>query len=372
MTRNILRVFTLFLVFPGGLYGAPPERLQKKEEPRAAIEVPSDQQGRIGLRTAPVRRKVLKHTIRTVGVVSADQRTEAHVHTKLNGWIERIHADFIGKEVKKGQPLFELYSPELVSTQEEYLTARRQGAAGRDLAKAAIERLGLWGVPSAEIERLKTEGKSRRAVTFLSPSNGFVVNKSAIQGMYVSPEMELYHIADLSKIWIIATLYEYDIAVIQPGDEALIQLPYDPNQTYRAKLSYVYPEIEAETRTAKARIEMANPGIRLKPGMFAHVEISKDLGESIVVPDDAVIDTGMRKIVFARASAARFEPRELKLGPRVGNEYAVLEGLEEGEEIVTQAHFLIDAESKFQAALHQGDSTNSGEQPRGHGAHGVH
>lgn len=341
-------------------------KLSKKEEPRTTIEVPQDQQTKIGLRTTAVERKPLKHTIRTVGVVTADQRSEAHVHTKINGWIEHISADFVGKPVKKGQTLFELYSPELVSTQEEYLAARKQGAMGKELARAALERLKLWGVPESEIEKLKSSGKSKRALTFVSPVDGFVVNKTAIHGMYVTPEMELYHIADLSKIWIIVTLYESDVAVIKTGDEALIQLPYDTSQSFRSKISYIYPEIEAETRTAKARIEMANPATNLKPGMFANVEIVKDLGSALVIPDDSLIDTGTRKIVFVKSAQAKFEPREVKIGPRVGGQLAVLTGLSAGEQVVTSAHFLIDAESKFQAAIEKGEQPGS----KGHGGHG--
>lgn len=340
-----------------------------KDEARAPIEVAPEQQSRIGLKTIAAARKPLKHTIRTVGVVAADQRTEAHVHTRINGWVERVFADFIGKEVKKGQPLFELYSPELVSTQEEYLAARRQGAAARELSKAALDRLEFWNVPESEIERLKATGKAKRGMTFVSPVDGFVVNKTAIQGMYVTPEMELYYIADLSKVWVIVTLYESDVAIVRAGDDATIQLSYDPARTYRSKISYIYPEVDPETRTAKARIEMANPGNLLKPGMFANVEVVKDLGEAIVLPDDSVIDTGTRRIVFVKSGVSRFEPREVKVGPRVGGEFAILSGVKEGDQVVTSAHFLIDAESKFQAATARGEGTG----PEGaHGGHGGH
>lgn len=337
----------------------------KKDEARVPIEVPQEQQSKIGLKVAKAEKKKVEHTIRTVGTVTADQTKEAHVHTKINGWIEQIYADYIGKPVKKGQSLFELYSPDLVSTQEEYLAARKQGAPGREIAVTALERLKLWGVPQSEIDRLKKSGKAKRSVTFDSPVDGFIVNKTAIRGMYITPEMELYHIADLSRIWIIVTLYEYDVAVISVGDEAEIQLPYDPDKSFKGKISYIYPEIELETRTAKARIELDNPDQKLKPGMFSNISLKKNLGEAIVIPDDAVIDTGTRKIVFVKTGTSRFEPREIKAGPRIENTFAILSGLKEGEEIVTSAHFLIDAESKFQAALQKGSPTNSG-----HGGHG--
>lgn len=342
--------------------GNPSQQVQ--EDPRVAIDVPEPQQTRMGIKVSKVEKTRVEHAIRTVGTITADQTKEAHVHTRINGWIERIFADYVGKPVRKGQPLFDLYSPDIVSTQEEYLAARRQGGAGSEIAKAALERLQLWGVPRKEIERLRREGRAKRAVTFESPVDGVVINKSAIQGMYITPEMELYHIADLSRVWVLVTMYEYDIASIRAGDTAEIQLPYDPSQTFKAKIDYIYPEIDPETRTAKARIELENPRQALKPGMFAHVELKKDLGSAVVIPDDAVIDTGIRRIVFVKTSPSRFEPREIKLGPRVGNRFVVLSGLAEGQDIVTSAHFLIDAESKLQATLRKGRSSTPG-----HGGH---
>lgn len=344
-----------------------PSAPSKKEESRAPVEVSQEQQARMGLKLATAEQKPLTHTIRTVGTVTADQTKEAHVHSKLNGWIDQIYADYIGKPVKKGQPLFELYSPDLVSTQEEFLAARKQSGAGVEIAKAALERLKLWGVPDAEITRLTKTGKSKRTVTFTAPVDGYIVNKTAIRGMYITPEMELYHIADLSKVWIIVTLYEYDVAVIEVGNVATIQLPYDPNRSFTGKISYIYPEIEIETRTAKARIELPNADQKLKPGMFTNVEIKKELGEAVTVPDDSVIDTGTRQIVFVKTGETRFEPREVKVGPRVDHSFAIMKGLRSGEKVVASAHFLIDAESKFQSALQKGE-TGGGHS--GHGSHG--
>ena len=337
----------------------------QKDEIRVPIDVPPAQQTKIGLRVAKAEMKKVEHTIRTVGTVTADQTKEAHVHTKLNGWIEKIYADSIGKSVKKGSPLFDLYSPDLVSTQEEYLAAREQGAPGQEIAVTALERLKLWGVPLAEIERLKKTGKAQRTVTFDSPVDGFIVNKTAIQGMYITPEMELYHIADLSRVWIIITLYEYDVAVISVGDEAEVQSPYDSKLNFRAKINYISPEIEIETRTAKARIEAENKSQKYKPGMYVNVILKKDLGQSIVVPDDAVLDTGIRKIVFIKSGTSRFEPREVKLGPRVENQFAILSGLKIGEEVVIGAHFFIDTESKLRAAVRK-NATSPAKQHGGH------
>ncbi|MGK5087353.1 efflux RND transporter periplasmic adaptor subunit [Bdellovibrionota bacterium FG-2] len=345
--------------------GSPPStKNEVKEDPRTPIDVPAEQQSRMGIKLAAAEKKPIKQTIRTVGNVTADQTKEAHVHTRINGWVDQIYADYVGKPVKKGQPLFELYSPDLVSTQEEYLVARKQGGAGREIAKAALERLKLWDVPQSEVDRLVKSGKSKRSVTFTSSVGGYIISKNAIRGMYITPEMELYHIADLAEVWVIATLYEYDISTIAVGDEANVQLSYDSAKTFSGKINYIYPEVDVETRTAKARIVIPNPKQILKPGMFTNVEIKKDLGEAVVVPDDSVIDTGTRKVVFVKSGPTRFEPREVKVGPRTDGSFAVLSGLNTGEQVVTSAHFLIDSESKFQAALQKGESMGGG-----HGGH---
>lgn len=329
-------------------------------EARVPITVTATQQARMGVRLSKVERKPVEHTIRTVGTITADQTKEAHVHTRINGWIEQIQADYIGKPVKKDQPLFDLYSPELVSTQEEFVSAKKQGEAGSEIARAALDRLALWGVSKKEIDRLRKSLTVKRTIGFESPVDGIVVNKTAIRGMYITPEMELYHIADLSRVWVLVTLYEYDMATIQPGDEAVIQLPYDPGKTFNAKVDYIYPEVEMETRTAKARIVLANPNQTLKPGMFANVELKKGIGDSLIVPEDSVIDTGVRKILFVKTSDTTFEPREVKVGQRVGNLFVILSGLKEGEEVATSANFLLDAESKLQAALQKGTPTVKG------------
>ena len=332
----------------------------KTEVARVPIDVPVEKQAKIGLKVAKAEKKKVEHTIRTIGTVTADETKEAHVHTKIKGWIERVYADYVGKPVQKGQPLYDLYSPDLVATQEEYLAARQQGSIGREIAALARGRLELWGVSKTELERLEKTGKSNRAVTFNSPADGFIIAKMAVQGMYITPEMELYRITDLSRLWINASLYESDIAVIAEGDEVSISLPYDADKSFMGKISYIYPEIEEVTRTAKARIEIDNQDLRLKPGMFANIELKKNLGESIVVPDDAVIDTGTRSLVFVKTDAARFEPREVKVGPRVENSFIILSGVASAEEVVTSAHFLIDAESKFQAAIQKGSPSQGG------------
>jgi Cu(I)/Ag(I) efflux system membrane fusion protein len=338
--------------------------LSKKEEKRIPIKVPKEQQDRIGLKTSKALKKSITHTIRTVGTVTADERKEAHIHTKLNGWIEKIFANYLGKSVKKGDSLFELYSPELVSTQEEYISANKQGGVGKELAQAALERLKLWGVPSREIKRLKSSKKSSRTMTFESPVDGFIIHKNATQGMYITPGMELYQIADLSRVWIMVTLYEFDVAIVKLGDEVEVEMPYGQSLKLRANINYISPDIETETRTAKARIEVDNMKQSLKPGMYVNVIVRKELGESIVVPDDAIIDTGLRKIVFVRSHEIHFEPREVKIGPRVNGQFIIMSGLKTGEEVVSSAHFYLDAESKLKASMERGSPAS-----KGHGAH---
>jgi membrane fusion protein, copper/silver efflux system len=326
---------------------APPVR----EEPRVPIAVPLDQQAKIGLKTQAARRERLEHRIRTVASVAIDERRQAHVHTRFAGWIEGIRVDFVGRPVAKGETLCSFYSPELVALQDEYLAARGRSGLGAEVAAAAVERLRLFGVPEREIARLERGEKRKLLIPIDSPISGYVVAKSAIQGMYVTPEMELYQIADLSRVWLLAELYEYDLPIVAVGDEALVTLTYEPERRLRGRITYIYPEVTGQTRTGRARLEVDNLEGRLKPGQYANVEIEKDLGEVVVVPDSAVIDTGVRKIVFVRTQEERFEPREVKVGARSDARLAVLSGLAEGEQIVTSANFLIDAESRLRAAV---------------------
>lgn len=332
----------------------------KTEEPRVLVEVPTVQQARIGLKTTVARKTPVSHTIRTVGIVATDQGAESHIHIKVTGWIESIFADFVGRKVSKGDPLFSLYSPEIFSTEEEYVSARKQGVAGNELATTALERLRLWGVSAKELKRLQTSLTASRVVVFESPQDGYIINKNAISGMYITPEMELYLVADLSRVWISVTLYEFDAASVIVGDTATVELPYGADFRLEGKIDYIYPQIEVQSRAAKARIRVANSKLKLKPGMYTNVVIQKNLGDSLVIPDDAAIDTGLRYIVFVKKDVSHFEPREIKVGPRVGGELVVLSGLKEGEQVVTNAQFLIDAESKLKAAVQKRPFEHSG------------
>jgi membrane fusion protein, copper/silver efflux system len=324
------------------------------DEPRVPITVPAEQQVKIGLRVARIEREHVQHTVRTVGTVAIDQSREAHVHTRFAGWIEDIRVSRVGQRVQKGETLCFFYSPELVSIQEEYLASRGRGAIGQEVSAAALERLRLLGVPEREIRALAEGRTTKVRVPIDSPIDGYVIEKEAIHGVYVTPEMHLYRIADLESLWILATLYEYDLPVVRLGDAATVSLTYEPERRIRGRITYIYPEVDPRTRTSQARLEVSNADRILKPGMYVNVEIEKDLGEVVLVPDSAVIDTGVRKIVFVRSAETRFEPREVTLGPRSARGYAVVSGLAPGDEVVASANFLLDAESRFQAAIEKG------------------
>jgi Cu(I)/Ag(I) efflux system membrane fusion protein len=343
----------------------PASRPAAAEEPRVAVSVPPEKQGRMGLRMGRVERRQVRHVVRTVGTVALDETREAHVHTRYSGWIEELRANYVGRPVKRGETLCLVYSQELVAIQQEYLAARGKGGVAAEVAASALDRLRLLGVPTEVITRLEQGEKPALRIPIQSPIDGYVVEKTAIQGMYVTPDMTLYRLADLSRVWIVATLYESDLPVVDVGDEGKITLTHDPTVALTARLAYIYPDVTPETRTARARLEVANQDLRLKPGMYVNVEIDKQLGAVVVVPEQAVIDTGLRRIIFVKTSEERFEPREVKLGPRTGDAYAVLAGLRPGEEIVTSANFLIDAESRLQAALEKGLPA-----PGGHAGHG--
>jgi Cu(I)/Ag(I) efflux system membrane fusion protein len=335
-------------------------------EERVPITVSSTAQVGVGLKTQTVSRETLVHTIRTVGSITTDQTKEARVSMRISGWIEKIHADYVGKSIKKGAPLFDLYSPELVSTQNEYLSAIKQGGVlANEVAETALERMRLWGVSNSEIAKLRAQGKAQRAITFYAPVDGVVISKSAILGSYVTPDTELYYLADLSKVWLLLTLYESDISLIHVGDKVDATLPYDKSKHYIGAINYVYPELDPETRTVKARVEVNNADGFLRPGMFTNVEIKKELPDTLVIPDDAVIDTGVRKLVFVKTSDVTFEPRQVEIGPRINGQMSILSGLKLGEAVVVNASFLVDAESRMQAALRKGKTAAPG-----HGEHG--
>lgn len=331
--------------------------------PEGAVMISPERQQLIGVRTAPVERQQVTREIRTVGRVDYDETRVAHIHTKVSGWIETLHVDFTGKLVEAGQPLLEIYSPELVATQEEYLLAlRAQDSLGaspyeevatttRSLLAATRRRLLLWDVTQEQIAELERRREPQTTLTLYSPIEGFVIQKNAYEGQRVGPDDEMFSIADLSTIWVIADIYESDLGLVREGQRATISLSYLPARRFTGVVDYIYPYLEGKTRTAKARLVLANPDTRLKPDMYANVELTVRLGNSLVVPEDAVIDTGERQVVFLALAGGHFLAREVTAGIRFDGKLQILDGLTEGDVVVSGAAFLIDSESKLRSAV---------------------
>jgi Cu(I)/Ag(I) efflux system membrane fusion protein len=327
------------------------------------VQISSERQQLIGVKIGTVEMRSLQKVIRTVGRVDYDEKRIVTVSLKIGGWIEDLYVDFTGKFVRKGEPLLTIYSPELVSTQEEYLLALRAkkslikspfpevAGSGESLAESARRRLKLWDITDEEIKRLEESGQAKKTVTIYAPFTGFVLEKSAYKGMNVMPGMALYKLADLSVVWLYADIYEYELPYIRLGQQASIQLSYIPGETFTGKAIYIYPSLNPETRTAKVRFEIPNSHERLKPEMYANVEVKVYLGQKLAVPEGAIIDTGIRQMAIIDKGSGYFEPREVKVGAKVDNYYEVISGLKAGERVVTSANFLIDSESRLKEAV---------------------
>ncbi len=319
----------------------------------------------IGVRIAKVADGTLTRTIRTVGTVEYDERQVRDINTKVSGWIEKIQVDYLGAEVKKGEPLFELYSPELYAAQKEYLVAyqnRRSGAADSaagmvpgagSLMESARRRLLFYDITPEQIAALQKSGEPAKTMVIRSPYAGVVTEKHGNEGMKVDPGMRVYRIADLSKVWVMATLYEYQLPYVQAGQKAVMTLPYIPGQEFEGRIVYIYPYLSEKSREVKVRIEFDNPYGVLKPGMFANIDLQNTLPRKrVLVPREAIIDTGERQVAFVSLGEGRFEPREVKMGAEDGEgRVEVLAGLEPGEDVVVSGQFLIDSESKIREAL---------------------
>jgi membrane fusion protein, copper/silver efflux system len=334
----------------------------KPNLPEGTIQISPEKQQLIGVQYSTVEFKALSRTLRAVGRLTWDETKIVRVHSRVEGWVEQVFVDFIGKQVGKGQPLISIYSPELWQTQQEYLLAlkgrnelanspfREAVASSASLLEAARKRLELWDIEMAQLEHLEHTGKPFKALTLYAPSDGFVLTRNAFPKQRVTPETELYAIADLSTIWVMADIYEYEAAEIKVGQPATVTLSYAPGRSYRGKVTYINPQFDNTTRTLKVRVELANPGFALKPDMFANVEFGIGYGKQVVVPQEAVMDSGAEQLVFVAHDGGYFEPRKVQLGAKVDNEFIVLGGLKAGERIVTSANFLVDSESKLKSA----------------------
>jgi Cu(I)/Ag(I) efflux system membrane fusion protein/cobalt-zinc-cadmium efflux system membrane fusion protein len=319
----------------------------------------------MGVRFAPVERRNLSRSIRTVGLVAYDEPRQYSVNSKIEGWVEKLHVNATGQPVQKGQPLLEIYSPDLVAAQQEYLLALANShrlaqnpypeiaaGAGR-LLEAARTRLSYWDIDAQQIGALTEGGQIRKTMTLYSPNSGVVTMKKVVEGMRVMAGEELLQIADLSRVWVIADLYEHDLPLVRVGQAATVEIPSAPERKLLGRITYIYPYVQNETRTVKARIEFANPGLELKPEMYANVVIATSAQSgALVVPGDAVLRSGKGATVFVALGEGRFEPRLVQTGMSDADGYIqVLAGLKEGEKVVTSAQFLLDSESRLQEVV---------------------
>jgi RND family efflux transporter MFP subunit len=329
----------------------------------APVHASETQSSLAGIRTAVATSGVLVSTVRAVGNVVADETRIRQVNTKVAGWVETLHVNAVGQFVTAGQPLFDLYSPELLASQEEYLRARQTAAqfqsstlpevrrGGQDLATAARRRLQLLDVPQEFLERIETTGAAQRTITFRAPFNGYVTEKMVLEGQRIDPGMPLLTVSDLSHVWVVAQLYETEAASAIPGQHAVLFLQYDDSVRLSGRVSLVYPTVDIESRTIKVRFEFANPRLTLKPGMFVNVEIDGQRSRGVMIPDSALIDTGTRQVVFVEVSPGHFEPREVKAGARRDGQVLIRTGVKAGEQVAISANFLLDSESRLRAAI---------------------
>jgi len=340
----------------------PMTAMSQNRPDRTSLQLNLAKQQLLGIQTSNVEYRSLEKLIRTVGRIDYDERKISAISLKVGGWIGKLFVNYTGKFVRKGEPLFTIYSPDLVSTQEEYLLALRtrekikhssledavKGA--ESLVESSRNRLLLWDITADQIIELAMSGKAKTYQTIYSPGTGFVIKNNVVEGMFVKPGMTLFRVADLSTVWIYADIYEYEMPFVKVGQVATITLPYNRRKTFKGRITYIYPYLEPDTRTVKVRLEFPNPDFALKPQMYANAEIKVKGGRKLAVIGGAVLHSGIRNIVFVYKGRDLFEPREVKLGPKVNGYYEVLEGLSSGEKVVTSGNFLLDSESRLMAA----------------------
>lgn len=329
------------------------------------VFISPERQQLIGVKTAVAERRPLSREIRATGKVAFDERKVTHIHTKISGFIEEVFVDFVGKPVRRGQPLFTLYSPDLVATQEEYLLALRSNQAlksssfpwvaggSTNLLDAARRRLQLWDIGEREIRELEQSGKAKRALTIFSPVDGIVTQRAAYHhGKNVTPEMELYTIVDLSTVWILGQVYEHELPLIRIGQAVQVEFPYGAGTRSRTgPITFISPLLDPKTRTAEVRVEFANPDLTLRPDMYVNFNSRVSFGSPVVVPTDAVLDTGNEQYVFVDKGQGYFEPRAVEVGQEADGFYAIESGLKAGERVATAANFILDSESRLKGAL---------------------
>jgi RND family efflux transporter MFP subunit len=334
----------------------------KMDAPLVPVQLTPERMQSIGVQTGTIEYKQLSDDIRATGTVDINERLLSYVQVRFPGYIRKVFANATYQYVSKGEPLFTIYSPDLVATQQEYLLARQNqktmsastidgvadGAA--TLSSAAEQRLQQWDMPETEIAKLKETGKPITDLTINSPVQGYITERNVLPNMYAEPSTKLYTVADLSRVWVDAQVFQDDVGRIKPGDMAQITVDSYPGRTFSGQIEEILPQVDMATRTVRVRLAMANPGLKLKPGMFVNVDLKTNLGRQLIVPASAVFQSGTRQLVFLNHGNGSLEPKEIAIGPRVGGDFVVLKGLKAHESIVTSASFLIDSESQLQAA----------------------
>jgi Cu(I)/Ag(I) efflux system membrane fusion protein/cobalt-zinc-cadmium efflux system membrane fusion protein len=317
----------------------------------------------IGVKTGTVEYRDVHDEIRTTGDVEVDETRVADVQVRFAGWVQKVYADATFQQVRKGQPLLTIYSPDLVTTENEYLLAKQHGdllaqstvpgvaSGARSLLSSAAERLRQWQMPEREIQALEAGGEVKREIEIDSPVSGFITEKIALPNMYVQPGTKLYSVADLSTVWVYAQIFQNDIGRIRIGTPAVTTVDSYPGREFRGRVSFIWPQLDQETRTAKVRLEIPNRDFKLSLGMFVNARVDVPMGRQLVIPESGVFHTGTRQIAFVDHGNGTFEPREIETGAQVDGNTVVLRGLKSGEHVVTSANFLIDSESQLQAAL---------------------
>ncbi len=317
----------------------------------------------IGVKTVAVVRQTVDQHVRATGAVRYDETKQADVNVKIEGWIRDLYVDYTGQPIQRGQPLFSLYSPDLLNTQNEYLLALKTRdqlqqstiADARERADALVasarQRLLAWDLPAGDLQKLDETRRAVDAVVFRAPVSGFVVEKMAVKGLHVMPGQSLYKVSDISVVWVEADVYESELAAVKVGDAATVTVDAYPSEPFTGRVIYIYPYLDDKTRTNKVRVQLTNRGGRLKPGMYANVELRSRGRSGLVVPTNAVLDSGTEQVVFIAQGDGRFQPQKVTIGRRLSDSTEILEGLKEGEQVATGATFFLDSESQFRASL---------------------
>ncbi|MGZ4899815.1 MAG: efflux RND transporter periplasmic adaptor subunit [Candidatus Angelobacter sp.] len=341
---------------------APSPAATVTDNPLTPVQLTPERMQSIGVKLGKAEIQRVSDEIRAAGNVEIDERRIAYVQTRFPGWIRKVYADASYQFVRKGEPLFTIYSPDLVNTQQEYLLAKKNGEAVRassvsgvasgsqSLLAATRQRLEQWDVPASEIEKLESTGRVITDLTFNSPTTGYITERTALPNMYVQPETRLYTVADLSSVWVSAQVFQSDLGRIKPGDPAAVTVDAYPGQTFNGRIRDMIPQVDMTTRTARVRVALPNPGLKLKPGMYVNVVLHVPLGRQLVVPSSAVLHAGLRQLVFVSLGEGVFDPREVQTSGQAGDKTIITKGLKAGDRIVISAGFLIDSESQLQAA----------------------